>query len=329
MKRLVVGAVLLALAAAAFGDDALQLPKGVLRTHFTGAYAFYSQEFDPDGQRINPTGFDSLSAINLGGAAELGVIDWLSAAVQWDPGLNIWSATNNGTPPYDRLVANGLYAVFVAAKMQVIGPQAPIASEKIRLAAAPGVKIPMSVPDWERQYEYQTSGTTDFIAESLDKSVMGFGLRAYFDYAPSKRFFLNLYSQFIYYPQAETSEIVSLQEWTASHILAEPTYEVKFGYDFTLEMEPHFETAFSNGMSLGAGCPVTYTLSPAVVRGGTADPDGSSYMLSVSPNLSLFLTQLFIPTEFKIGYTLPLLGQNTKAANMLALQIKTYFRLYR
>ena len=149
MKRIVVGLLLLALTAAVFADDALVLPKGVLRTYFTGAYAFASQEWDDTGEKIelSLSGFDSLSAINLGGAIEFGVIDWISAAVQWAPGWNVWSATKNGTPPYDKLQVNGPYNVFAGAKIQIIGPKAPVANEKIRLAAAAGVKIPVKAPD--------------------------------------------------------------------------------------------------------------------------------------------------------------------------------------
>ena len=55
MKRIVVGLLLLALTATVFADDALVLPKGVLRTYFTGAYAFINKEWDPDATKVDPT----------------------------------------------------------------------------------------------------------------------------------------------------------------------------------------------------------------------------------------------------------------------------------
>ena len=329
MKKLVVGVLLLALAAAVFADDALVLPKGVLRTYFTGAYAFFDQEWDSTGEKVDVAGFDSLSLINVGGAVEFGVIDWISAAVQWAPGWNVWSTTENGTPPYDRLLANGSFDIFAGAKIQVIGPKAPVASEKIRLAAAPGVKIPLPPPDWEQERANQTSGTENFIAESLDKHVLGLGLRAYFDYVLSKMFYLNLYSEFIYYPVADKRENVSLTDWTLVNVALQSNYDVEFGYDLTLEAEPHFEMMFGNGMRLGVGVPITYTMSPEIVRDGTAVADTDSYLLSVSPNVSLFLTKFFIPTEIKVGYTLPLVGKNANATNTVVVQLKTYLRFYK
>jgi hypothetical protein len=130
MKKILVGVLLLALATAVFADDALVLPKGVLRVYLTGAYAFFNQAFDVDGLKADPAGYDALSAINLGGAIEFGVLDWISAAVQWAPGWTVWSATDNGANvmglDYANLTANGPYNVFAGAKVQIIGPDAPV-----------------------------------------------------------------------------------------------------------------------------------------------------------------------------------------------------------
>jgi hypothetical protein len=342
MKKLVVGVLLLALAAAVFADDALVLPKGVLRTYFTGAYAFFSEEWDGTGEKVATTGYDMLSAINLGGAIEFGVIDWISAAVQWAPGWNVWSATKNGSliAPFGfdgaNLLANGPYNIFAGAKIQIVGPNAPVANETIRLAAAAGVKIPVNAPDaayWADQFTAAT-GTDQWVGAYNDKPLWGLGARAYFDYVLNKMFYFNLYSEFIYYLGTVKREALSLADWAAVNPGPAPNSDVALGYDLTFEAEPHFETMFGNGMRLGVGLPVTFSMSPEIKYDGGPDPidptgDTASYALSVSPNVSLFLTKFIIPTEIKVGYTLPLVGKNAYATNTVVVQLKTYLRFYK
>ena len=60
-----------------------------------------------------------------------------------------------------------------------------------------------------------------------------------------------------------------------------------------------------------------------------AQADTDSYLLSVSPNVSLFLTKFVIPMEIKLGYTLPLVGKNAQAVNTVVLQLKAYLRFYK
>jgi hypothetical protein len=334
MKRIVVGVLLLVLAVAVFADDALVLPKGVLRTYLTGAYAFASQEWDDTGEKVelSLSGFDSLNAINLGGAVEFGVIDWISAAVQWAPGWNVWSATENGTPPYDKLQVNGPYNIFAGAKIQVIGPKAPVASEKIRLAAAAGAKIPVNAPDaayWADQFAAGLGGGgTDWVSSYNDKPLWGLGARGYFDYVPNKMFYFNLYSEFIYYLGTAKRDTLSVADWAAVNVGPAPNSDVTLGYDLTLEAEPHFQVMFGDSLQLGAGLPVTFTMSPEIKYDEVAQADTDSYLLSVSPNVSLFLIGIRPPIEFKLGYTLPLVGKNANATNMLVLQLKIYLRFY-
>ncbi len=86
---------------------------------------------------------------------------------------------------------------------------------------------------------------------------------------------------------------------------------------------------FGEGLRLGAGLPVTFTMSPELKVDDVAQADTNSYLLTVSPNVSLFLLKSFIPMEFKLGYTLPLLGKNNFASNSLVLQVKLYLRFYK
>ncbi len=325
MKRVLVLLLLLLLASGLFADDALVLPRGVMRTYITGGYAFFNKVYDDTAKSVDPTGFDSLSALNLGGAVEFGVVDWISAAVQWAPGWTVWSATKNGTPPYNKLQANGPYNVFAGAKIQVIGPKAPVASEKIRLAGAAGVKIPTEAPDaayWTKQATAMGTGG-EWIASYNDKPLWGLGARGYFDYVLNDMFFVNLYSEFIYYLGKVKGNEYSIPTIPLG------TTELTLGYDLTLEAEPHFEIMVGEGLRLGAGLPVTFTMSPEVKYDGVAQADTDSHLLVVSPNVSLFLMKSFIPMEIKLGYSLPLLGKNTYTTNTVVLQLKFYMRFYK
>ena len=85
---------------------------------------------------------------------------------------------------------------------------------------------------------------------------------------------------------------------------------------------------FGEGLRLGIGLPFTFSMSPELKVDDVAQADTNSYSLSISPNASLFLMKFFIPMEFKIGYTLPLVGKNAYATNTLVLQVKVYLRFY-
>jgi hypothetical protein len=336
MKRVLVLLLLLLVAAGLFADDALVLPRGVMRTYITGAYAFFNKVYNIDAEKVDPSGYDSLNAVNLGGAVEFGVIDWISAAIQWAPGWTVWSATKNGAVvapglDYANLTVNGPYDVFAGAKIQIVGSKAPVASQKIRLAVAPGVKIPVMQPDaayWSDQFTAATTGDT-WLGAYNDKPLWGLGARAYFDYVLNKMFYINLYSEFIYYLGTAKRETLGAEDWIQVNLAAQPNSDVSLGYDLTLELEPHFEMMFGEGLRLGAGLPVTFTQSPELKFDDVAQADTDSYLLAVGPNVSLFLLKSFIPVEFKLGYTLPLLGKNNFATNTLVLQVKLYMRFYK
>ena len=119
MKRILVLILLVTVASFAFADDALVLPKGVLRTYVTGAYGFATSYYDQDGEKQDMAGlYEGYKIINLGGALEFGVTDWVSAAVQWAPGWNLWSEFDKPTFPLDdNARANGPFDIFAGAKI--------------------------------------------------------------------------------------------------------------------------------------------------------------------------------------------------------------------
>ncbi len=321
MKRILVLILLLTVVSFTFADDALVLPKGVLRTYITGAYGFVTSEFDADGEKQDITGlFEGYKIINLGGAIEYGVTDSISAAVQWAPGWNIWSEFDNPVVLFnDNTRINGPFDVFAGAKIQVIGSKGLVANEAIRLAFAPGVKIALPDPDWKKQADNRAAGDP-WIAQSVDKHAWGFGSRAYFDYILNEMIYLNLYGEFIYYLK---KDVDNTDLWALTPLAIDA--EIEYGYDLTLEAEPHFELMIADGLRLGIGVPATFSMSPEMKVDG-AGQDDESYLLSVGPNISLFLMKFFIPMELKVGYTLPLLGKNEGAVNTIVFQIKTYMK---
>jgi hypothetical protein len=331
MKKIVTLLVLLAVACSfVMADDALTLPAKVIRVYATGALATVKQEYDGSGKAQDKLP-GNITAINVGAAVEYGVTDWISAAVQWAPGYNVYSKVD--ATGYDKANLADAADLFVGAKFQIVGPQAPVKNDMFRFAVAPGVKFPLGTVDWKKQYENYTGGD-DFLLSAADKHTFGAGGRVYFDYVINEMFFLNLYSEFIYYPMAVDIIDTGLKGYgTVSSVQGgDPTYNptVKYGYDLTLEFEPHFGTMIGDGLKLSAGVPFTYTMEPKTeVSGDTYSLVGfattpAESLLTIGPNASLFFQKAALPFEVKVGYTLPLMGENSNATNTLVLQLKAY-----
>jgi len=331
MKKILIFVLLLGMASFCFADDALVMPKGVGRVYLTNAFAFASQEWDQDGDKEDLTettlGFGDINyrAFNLGVAFEFGVIDWITAAVQWAPGWNVWSQFPDANPPADEATVNGPADIFVGAKFQIVGPKAPVANDMFRVAFAPGVKIPLSGPDFADENADASAGDP-WIIETLDKHTLGVGGRAYFDYVVNDMLYINLFGEFIYYPQTVKLEDVSYGKWFLVNFTPQPNADVDFGYDLILEVEPQFEMPLG-GTRLGFELPITFTYSPEREYTGVP-PDTDKYLLSVSPAASLFLLDFVVPMEFKLGYTYPVVGKNEQARNIVVLQVKAYFKFY-
>ena len=136
MKKLLLTVLVLLLSFVLFADDALVLPKSILRTTIAGSYISSDKEFDCDG---NAQDIFETSLYNFGTAVEYGVNDWITAAVQWAPGYNFGSEI--GDTPY---TIDGSFGFFVGAKFQIVGDKAPVGSRYFRFAVAPGIVIPSS-----------------------------------------------------------------------------------------------------------------------------------------------------------------------------------------
>jgi hypothetical protein len=327
MKKAFFSLCLIALVLPLFADDALVMPAKVIRTYIVGAYADITKQYDSDGKSQDLS--NDVTAINLGGAVEYGVNDWITGAVQWAPGYFVYSKISGD----DKATLADAADLFVGAKLQIIGPKAPVQNESIRLAFAPGVKIPLSSPDWAKQAQNYGSGDT-YLGMPADRHTLGIGGRAYFDYVLNDKVFLNLYSQFIFYPTAVKAVDASLADYITVGMTrlatSDPSYDpsLKYGYDLTLEFEPHFNTMISDGLQFESGLPITLTMSPA--RSASNDTydvyssEEASNLLTVGPNVSLFFQKTFLPLELKLGYSLPLMGKNESATNTVVLELKAY-----
>ncbi|MDR0730390.1 MAG: hypothetical protein LBF63_01895 [Treponema sp.] len=369
MKKIIALGILCIFCGAAFvfADDASVLPARIGRVYLAPVFAFANGEYDEDGGYSGyKSGEGSMKAFALGVAAEYGVIDWISAAVQWTPAWVLASdvdvrqeipvGTYTGTI-MDKVNANGPADIFVGGKFLLAGEKAPIQSSKIRFALATGVKIPLPGPDFEEQYKNAGTGKAA-AAANQDKHVLGIGIRAYADYVFNKNFFLNFYTEFIGYPvNGKLSEsglpgyiqktgLDQLQskvvEGTGRYDLVSYKDEVFYGYDLNMEVEPVFSASLPKGINFSTGLPLNFHYSPPSEYNAFIDPTVLSYMpaaadlvpegkpsklLSLRPSVSFFFTGFLLPTEFKLGYWLPLWGENSMATHSVVLQIKLYFRI--
>jgi hypothetical protein len=338
---------------ALLADDAKVMPGRVGRFYAAPVFGFATEAFDTEGKRGNlPNDIKDIKLFNLGFALEYGIIDWITAAVQWAPGWNAWSAADQGKT-YDSNI-NGVADLFVGAKIQIIGASAPVANETFRLAFAPGVKIPMPGPDFAEEAKNNDVRTIN----AIDKHVLGVGLRTYFDYIINEHFFINLYNEFLYYPlkgdvknDATGWGIASQAYGTYGSSLSGAGFkygnDVTHGFDLTFELEPVFTYPIASGVSLSAGLPVNYKTVMgkkyditipgntgtaldqvlATLRTTLETAESPTHLLMLKPNVSFFFTSWVLPVEFKLLYGLPVWGQNNQAMNQVVLQIKAYFRI--
>lgn len=305
-KKILVALVLAALVLPVFADDALMLPKGVIRTRIVPSYAFANKGFDADGESVDLD--ETAQFFNLGAAVEYGATDWLTAALQWAPGYNVWS--DPGLPaPFDKGTANGAFDLFAGAKVLILGDTGFVPNETMRFAAALGVKIPMPGADFDKEYDNMLAGDP-FIAADPDKHAFGMGGRLYFDYIINSDMFVNLYNETIYYfPREDVETLIGTVD------------EQKYGMDITFEAEFHYAMAVAEALKLNLGLPVRYVMTTESESGA----DDDKYTFSLNPTVGVFFTGK-VPFEVSVAYNIPLMGNNDYAMNTLTFQIKNYLK---
>ncbi|MDR2144235.1 MAG: hypothetical protein LBP29_07690, partial [Treponema sp.] len=90
MKKIIALGLVCFLCGTAFvsGDDAKVMPGRVGRIYFAPSFGFANGAYDEDGKyETYDSGEGAMKLFNLGFALEYGVINWVTAAVQWAPGV--------------------------------------------------------------------------------------------------------------------------------------------------------------------------------------------------------------------------------------------------
>ena len=79
---------LVVIGTALFADDALVLPKGVMRVRLTNTYALWIRlTMIPESLQDDR----EVKMDILGAAFELGMTDQITLGIQWAPGYTVWS----------------------------------------------------------------------------------------------------------------------------------------------------------------------------------------------------------------------------------------------
>jgi len=343
MKRFtVLGLAFLLFAPALFAENALVMPARIGRVYVVPTFINFDRQFDADG---NLGDFPAPTTMfNLGFALEYGINPWITGAVQWTPGVNVWSNVDMREGDEGRV--SGMGDLFVGAKFQVLGPVAPITNSTFRVAFAPGVKIPMGTPDFAGEVpDFMREGGVPNVAP-LDNHVFAFGLRSFFDWVISDAFYINLFNEVIFHPVRGRFGDLGLTQAVQATSLAAATggaittadLDVNFRTQWTFQIEPHFVHRFESPMvAFEAGLPLTYFFTrgftvedvPAGIPMPALIPQdqGSVHRLSIGPNVSAFFMQWPVPMEFVLGYDIVLWGQNTPVRHVLSFQIRAYFRI--
>jgi hypothetical protein len=337
MKKLFILLAVIAISVPMFADDALVLPKGVLRVTSLVNYATTPGAYDKDSKyndyTVATNKYTAINAFNLGIAFEYGVTDWLTGALQWTPGYTVSSTFKDfeiaTLGPFftkdEKANLNGAFDLFVGAKMQIVGAKGLVANDKIRFAVAPGVKVPMWEPNWDTQNVDLLAGKEATITN--DKHAWGLGTRLYADYVFNKMFYLNAYSEFIYYLEKKDALVAIVNSSpSAAPLFPALKGDVQYGYDLTFEIEPHFEIMAAEGLKFSATLPVTYFMTPKMKVGGSEVDNTDKSLLKVGPSVGLFFQKAFIPTEIKLSYILPVAGTNANKTSSITFFVKNYLK---
>ena len=299
-------------------DDASVLPARIGRVYLAPVFAFANGSYNTNGTYKGfKRGGGTMRAFGLGVAAEYGITNWATAAVQWTPAWMLASEVDvtqdiPNVGLVDGVNANGPGDLFIGAKFLLIGKHAPVENSRIRFAVATGVKAPIPGADFEDQLDNVRKGNT-VTAANQDKHVLGLGLRTYADYVFNERFFLNFYTEFIGYPikgklsesgitgaatiynlglarQQIKAELINSGFYTPGieNDIIDYRDEVRYGYELNLELEPAFSTSLGRGVNFSAGLPLNFHYAPAERYDVSVN---SSYLVSLQPALAQLVPQ--------------------------------------
>jgi len=266
-------------------EETRQVSSGTLRLTIAPSFGFQVQKFDsPDTGKV--------MAVSAGMGLEYGATDWFCAQALWLPGINAWSKMDGGT--YGRFSD-----AFLGMKFGIIGENALVVRDNYRLAIAAGVITPLP--------------STDGSDHEGDYHLWGTALQFFYDRIVTPLFYLNLYAEFIYFPD---QRLIGPNFTTRSvyHPL-DMTYEADFRFRYAVQ---------DKNMVLNWGFPQTIFFSPWINRN---DPNAMDTMVTVTTGL--FFTASFtgfkVPFDISLIYKAPILGRNVQPVQRLSILGRLYF----
>ncbi|MDR1932300.1 MAG: hypothetical protein LBQ57_05675 [Spirochaetales bacterium] len=280
--------ILLAAAGAVHGEDSALLPEKTLRLSLAPSFGFQVQEWDDEGK---------VTLFNTGLAIEYGVTGWLTAQALWIPGINVWSGLKTDLPANaDKPKFGLLMDPFLGFKAGIMGAEALIVRNDMRLSLAAGVKAPMAATE-EREG---------------DRHLWGSSIRAYYDYIITPVYYLNTYLEAVYYPD----------QWSDN-----PAYTSRTVYhplDITLELENRFRYPVDDTLTLQWGLPLTCGVAPWINRNTGGKGMESQYSFSAGAFFMVSFVKTAVPFDLSLRYSAPFAGRNEQPVHRLTLMGRVY-----
>ena len=257
-KLLIIFVISILAGTAAYGEETATIPEGKLRLSLIQGPGFTHKR--------------PLVNWDWGFGAEYGITDWLNVQFLWNPAVKIRPEVEGGT-------------MFLGLKGGIVGENAPVPSDRVRLSAALGILIP------------PTDKKPDLLDQ--DQNLWGSALRLYSDFVISRYFYINLFFEGDFYPPQRADGNVFYGE-TVSHYL-----------DLAGEMELNFQTPpLKDGLVLKYGAPVKIFYAPYMNADG--EQAGSQYCLSAGAYFGAALPPKGSPAlEWYARYNTNIMGRNT------------------
>ena len=338
MKKLFITLLLTVLAFGLYADNAKVLPKGVFRLTLTDTYASFDEAYDDDGEAQD---YIEFKMDLVGGAFELGLTNQINLGIQWAPAAVVWSDVD-----VENALYTGLDKLFIGFKTQVVGESGYVSNNKIRLCLAPGVVLPLQKYDGEAEFTSAITGD-EFQLKSVDNEAIGLGGRLYLDYQVNEELFVNLYSEAIYnlpvtrtldamystavYEEGINDAMTAGYDFATAEALARAAatdeYEQKYGLDFLVELDPHYEMAMSEKDTLKFNLPIRYKYKPENEIGALFTTD-SGYLLTAAPEVGFFCGSTLLPWEVSVNYNLPVAGKNTNKVSSVTLKVRLFGKIF-
>ena len=246
--------IFLLLCSILLAQDAKVMPQWAGRFTVTPSFSFATGVHD---DLRNFDRFDEPSArmFNLGVGAEYGVLNWITAVVHWLPGWAAWSDTD--------AAANDISELFVGAKIQLLGEQAPFTSNEFRFTIAPGVVLPL-----------------------VNDQVFALGVNFYFDWIFNRNFFVTLSNETLFFPG---NQDFSGAGPAFSGINEDANFSLRFGIGSV------FTAPIANGIDFAVGLPASYLFLPDTHQHNLGVNPHASLFFRNTPLPLEFKFQYYVP----------------------------------